>query len=177
LCFVEFKGSLDKVISRRVHFTIRYKYKGLSDHSALHKLLKYTYNYLSLLSFLDYCFSGTKLSRLKLAHLMGQYLPLISSLQKSKFKNTVMASKKVNLKSAFAKPIGSEFSLQSLSIAKILDNKCFKHRPSYLMFFLFIFSWRRNILVVCSRTREQHRWCGRNYFESIKTVTKMTSLV
>jgi len=42
LCFIEFKCSVDKVVSRRVQFTIRLKYKGLSDHFAKNKKQKWT---------------------------------------------------------------------------------------------------------------------------------------
>ena len=34
LCFIEFKGSIDKRMSTRVHNTNSYKYKGLPEHFA-----------------------------------------------------------------------------------------------------------------------------------------------
>lgn len=39
LCFIKFNCSVDKIVSRKVQFTIR-KYKGLSDHFVFFKLTK-----------------------------------------------------------------------------------------------------------------------------------------
>lgn len=150
----------------------------------------------------------------KLAHLIGLSLPLISSLQKSKFKNNGFQKRPTwNLYLQNLLDPNSRFKAKRISIRpqwistpnlmllrmltlqinwKLLWRLLIKLKETILKYwttsasstirvisyiFLFIFSWKRNILSVCSRTRKQHCWSNRNYFESIKVVTRMTSSI